>query len=164
MTSNGQGEEDTELAAAVAEVEKTPDLHEPVLRGWGPDSAECAVPVTLTDKDWDTARAAWGDGPLCGKEAPAEKQYREFPLYYGKGYRTSEQRTRRYAQIASASAAVERSHKLVLMTADYRVYRARGIWHLLWIYLRTMFFGIRDVRYKAPVPSSNPPLPKYVHE
>lgn len=101
------------------------------LRGWSEGDVEFPLPVTITDADLDLAARHRQNLPpiIPGKET---KQLKEFPLYYGPG---SKENIRRKEQNKYAKYLSHNNAPLILMTYDFKVFSAKNIWSLLWLYL-----------------------------
>ncbi len=101
------------------------------LRGWSEGDEEFPLPVTITEADLELAAKHRQDfpPPIPSKGA---KYLPEFPLYYGPG---TSLRKRYKNQINHSNDLLTRNAPLILMTNDFKVFSAKNIWSLLWLYL-----------------------------
>lgn len=93
-----------------------------VLAGWSPGDEERPVPGLghITYEMYEEARRSWHQPAI-------PKKYVSFTEIYD----------RQDKQVSFAKKQIEERIPLVLLTQDFRVYRANTIWGLLWIYLLT---------------------------
>lgn len=98
------------------------------LRGWSEGDAEFPLPITITDADLELAAKHLQIRPL----PLPDKRLPEFPLYYGPG---SKEKVRRKEQNKYAKYLSHNNAPLILMTYDFKVFSAKNIWSLLWLYL-----------------------------
>lgn len=133
----------------------------PRLRGWSPGDEDRPIPgLELTDEDWELAKKSWRQpADAASRQVGQEELHTEFTLYYGKTGARHIARDRRYNQVRHAATLIsEMGAPLVLMTNDFKVFRAKGIWSLIWIYFKVKILGI-----KKPKGPKKRPLPKYDH-
>lgn len=100
-------------------------------RGWSEGDEEFPLPFIITEDDLELAAKHRQNLPpsLPSKEA---KRLKEFPLYYGPFSLTKHRRNNQYHY---SSNLLNKGAPLVLMTSDFKVFNAKNIWSLLWLYL-----------------------------
>lgn len=98
------------------------------LHGWSEGDAEFSLPITITDADLELAAKHLQIQP----PPLSDKILSEFPLYYGPG---SKEKARRKEQNRYIKYLAYNNAPLILMTSDFKVFSAKNIWSLLWLYL-----------------------------
>lgn len=115
----------------------------PGLRGWSEGDPLIAPKGATLDciTDEDYTKAALHFSNYAWNRTNPKYELKEYPLTYATMGAKHIVRDRRYRQIKyAAELTAERNAPLVLMTRDFKVFRARNIWSLLWLYLKTKFF------------------------
>lgn len=134
--------------------EPIPYVPPKVLVGWSPGAEEIELPASafrpVTPEQQALCDNFCPDKTWREKQVPPEREFFEFPIYYGK---TEERRSRRTlnrqgpvrgylfnSRAAQQERAICESLRngvgLVLASHDFTVYRAESIWGLLWVYFK----------------------------